>query len=190
MEIRPILSALMRNKTGPVLIALQIAITLAIVANAAFIIQQRYEKMNRPSGIDVDHLIVARSIGFGESYDHEATVREDLEVLRAMPGITDATRVSQIPLSGSGNGTGWWADPDRVNDTQPSSGNYYSGDENTASTLGLQMAEGRWFRQDEIEYRPGENFVAQVSDITRPLAQYLFGEESAIGKLVYDQLAR
>ena len=36
MEIRPILSALMRNRAGAVLVALQIAITLAIVVNAIY----------------------------------------------------------------------------------------------------------------------------------------------------------
>ena len=35
MEIRPILSALLRNRAGAILVALQIAITLAIVVNAS-----------------------------------------------------------------------------------------------------------------------------------------------------------
>ena len=41
MQIKPILAALRRHKAGTVLIALQIALTLAIVCNALFIIQQR-----------------------------------------------------------------------------------------------------------------------------------------------------
>ena len=49
MEIRPILSAMLRNKTGAVLVALQIALTLAVVANALFIIDQRLTKIGRPS---------------------------------------------------------------------------------------------------------------------------------------------
>ena len=51
MEFRPVLTALMRNKTGLLLIALQVAITLAIVCNSVFIILQRIEKVNRPSGL-------------------------------------------------------------------------------------------------------------------------------------------
>ena len=43
MELRPILSAMLRNKTGAVLVGLQIALTLAVVANAVFIIMQRVE---------------------------------------------------------------------------------------------------------------------------------------------------
>jgi putative ABC transport system permease protein len=41
MEIRPILSALMRNKTGPILVAMQVALSLAILANALHIVNER-----------------------------------------------------------------------------------------------------------------------------------------------------
>ena len=52
MEIGPIWRASLRNKTGPILIAIQIALTLAVLVNAVFIIQQRIEKINRPTGMD------------------------------------------------------------------------------------------------------------------------------------------
>ena len=38
MEIRPILSALMRSKVSMILIGLQVALTLAIVCNLIFIV--------------------------------------------------------------------------------------------------------------------------------------------------------
>ena len=41
MEIRPILSALLRNKTGPVLVAVQVALSLAILSNAIYIVKDR-----------------------------------------------------------------------------------------------------------------------------------------------------
>ena len=51
MEIRPILSSLLRNKTGALLIAMQVALTLAIVANAAYIVRERMQLSARPSGV-------------------------------------------------------------------------------------------------------------------------------------------
>jgi len=51
MEIRPILSALLRQKTGPLLVAIQVAISLAILANALFIVSQRIATADRPSGV-------------------------------------------------------------------------------------------------------------------------------------------
>ena len=52
MEWGPIWRAMLRNKTGAILIALQIAVTLAIMVNAISIIQERAEAMARPSGVD------------------------------------------------------------------------------------------------------------------------------------------
>ncbi|HEY8683587.1 MAG TPA: peptide ABC transporter permease, partial [Rhodanobacter sp.] len=45
MTLHPILAALRRHKAGVVLISLQIALTLAIVCNAVFIIGQRIERL-------------------------------------------------------------------------------------------------------------------------------------------------
>ena len=62
MEIRPILSTLFRNKTAPLLIAAQVALTLAIVCNALFIINDRLAQVARPSGVAEAELIDLRSI--------------------------------------------------------------------------------------------------------------------------------
>ena len=47
LDLRPTLSALLRNRTGAVLVAAQVAIALAVLANAAYIVVQRIEKINR-----------------------------------------------------------------------------------------------------------------------------------------------
>ena len=51
MEIRPILSALLRNKTAPLLVAVQVALSLAILANALYIVNLRQASSSRPSGL-------------------------------------------------------------------------------------------------------------------------------------------
>src|SRR4030095_4192934 len=105
MEIRPILSAMLRNKTGAILVGLQIALTLAVVANAVFIIMQRVEKIGRPPGIDSDNLIFVQSYGFGPNYDHRQTIDNDLHLLRSLRGVVSVSPISQIPMSGGGSST-------------------------------------------------------------------------------------
>jgi putative ABC transport system permease protein len=100
------MSSLLRNKTGPLLVALQIAVTLAIVVNALFIVVQRVDKMNRDSGIDVDNVIVAYVRGFGEDFDVVDSITNDIDLIRSIPGVVTATVSNQVPLSGSGSGTG------------------------------------------------------------------------------------
>lgn len=192
MEIRPIFSAMLRNKTGPVLIALQIAIAVAIVTNAAFIIQQRYDKMNRPTGMDDRNIVFVRSIGFGESYDHRATIREDMDTLEAMPGIRRVGYIDQIPLSGGGSNTSFSAaPPDDSPDQVRVNGNYYNADHRAADALGITISEGRWFTPEEIEYRPDENVLSNVVVVTRAWADEAFGEgEPVVGKLLYNHIGQ
>ena len=85
MEIGPIWRALMRNKIGATLIALQIAVTMAIMVNAVSIMQERAEMMARPSGIDEHNIFSISSIGFAEDFNERAAIEEDLAALRNLP---------------------------------------------------------------------------------------------------------
>ncbi len=102
MELGPIWRAMMRNKTGAILIALQIAVTMAIIVNAVSIIQERARLIARPSGLDEHNIFTISSIGFAPDFNERVTIEEDLAALRAMPGVVDAIQSIAIPLSGSG----------------------------------------------------------------------------------------
>jgi putative ABC transport system permease protein len=96
MEIRPILSAMLRNKTGAILIALQIALTLAIVCNAVFIIHDRTTSMARPSGIDEENIFVLTMAAYKPDYNADNAAHVDLDLLRGTPGVVDATYSESI----------------------------------------------------------------------------------------------
>lgn len=185
MELRPILSAMLRNKTGAILVGLQIALTLAVVANSAFIIMQRVQTIGRPPGIDSDNLILVQSYGFGPSYDQRDTVRRDLDTLRAMPGVLSASAINGIPLSGGGSSTN--LGPTTQRERQTVDTNYYTVDEHGLQSLGVQLLAGRNFTEAEIEFNPdpaGPQF-APVAIITKDTARALFGDEHAVGKTLY-----
>ena len=185
MEIRPILSAMLRNKTGAMLVGLQIALTLAVVANAVFIIMQRVEKIGRPPGIDSDNLIFVQSYGFGPNYDQRRTVDDDLRLLRAMPGVVSASSINGIPLSGGGSATDLGTVPQR--DKQTVNVNYYTVDEHGMESLGVKLLEGRNFTEAQIEYDPdpATGQWANFAILTKDAARAIFGDEHAIGKTIY-----
>lgn len=185
MEIRPILSAMLRNRTGAILVGLQIAITLAVVANAFFIIGQRLEKMNTPTGIDSDNVFFVQSYGYAKNYQHEATIRSDLQLLRNLPGVVAAAPMAQIPLSGGGSASVYQTKPDPK--APQHAGNYFEGDERVPDALGLRIVEGRKFRPEEIVFQqPGTNVPPKQVIMSRALATKMFGEGPAVGKLAYD----
>ncbi len=100
MTLHPILAALRKHKAGVVLIALQIALTLAIVCNAVFIIGQRIERVHRPTGLDENNLFLVSQQWVGApSGDDPAGVekldvmqREDLAALRNLPDVASVRR--------------------------------------------------------------------------------------------------
>jgi putative ABC transport system permease protein len=187
MELRPILSAMLRNKTGAILVGLQIALTLAVVANAVFIIMQRVEKIGRPPGIDSDNLLFVQSYGFGPNYDQRDTIERDLQVLRSLNGVVSASPINGIPISGGGSATNLGPEPVREKITI--NVNYYAVDERGVDSLGVKLAEGRNFTQSEIQYNPdaaSSDFVPFVI-LTKDAAKAIFGTEHAVGKTVHDQ---
>jgi putative ABC transport system permease protein len=185
VPFRPILSALLKNRTGALLVALQISIAIAVLVNAAYIVKQRIDRIGRPTGIDVENIFVVSSTGFGQDFDYTASMREDLEWLRRIPGVVSAAPFSVVPLSGSGSYT--ILSPKPTTPSQRDSINYFLTDEAGMETLGLRLSAGRWFKADEIlpaldVHTP----LAPQTVITAAAARRLFPDESALGKTVYD----
>ena len=106
MGFRPMMSALMRSKTGPFLVALQIAVTLSIVINALFIIAQRIEKINRPTGIDVPNVIVVDVRGFGAGFDVVDSITNDIDLPEIHTGYRRRDRIQSCPVERLGVGHG------------------------------------------------------------------------------------
>lgn len=190
MEIRPILSAMLRNKTGAILVALQIAITLAVVTNALFIINQRLDKIGRPSGMDTDNILFIQSYGFAANYNHDVTIREDLEMIRGTPGVVAASTISGMPLSGGGSSTSYSIDAAESSPDVP--GNYYEIDEDGLKALGVKLVAGRGFSRDIVRHdgaQPTSLFVPEVV-MTRDMAKAVFGTDDVLGRRVYDNLGQ
>src|SRR6516162_4305297 len=97
MEIRPLLSALWRSRTGPLLVAVQVAIALTVLVNVAYIIEQRIELARRPTGIDLQNIFWVSSQGYTNDYNQGTAVAADLAWLNALPGVVAAAAIHAVP---------------------------------------------------------------------------------------------
>ncbi len=184
MEIRPIFSALMRSKVSMILIGVQVALTLAIVCNALFIIGQRLDHMKRPSGMNEADTFWFGSSGFGQGFDARATQAADLALLRQMPGIASASSTNSVPMSGGGWGEGINLKPNQK--TSSASTTVYIVDEQGLDTFGVNLVGGRNFKEEEIANMTfGDALRPSVIIVTQALANKLFPQGDAIGKQVY-----
>src|SRR5471030_2710891 len=102
MEMRPILSAMRRNKFGALLIATQMAVTLAFLANALTLVEQRMAWSSRPSGMAEADIFVMQSETVDHPSDLAARQATDVAALRALPGVADAYTTNMYPLEGGG----------------------------------------------------------------------------------------
>src|SRR3984893_19544259 len=102
LHLRPIVSALLRNRTGAVLVAIQVSIALAVLVNAVYIVKQRVDKVGRPTGMDIANILVVSSSGFTRDYDYVAAIRDDLAYVRGVSGVIAATPINSVPLSNAG----------------------------------------------------------------------------------------
>jgi putative ABC transport system permease protein len=193
MNLPPVIAALRKHKTGAIMIALQIAVTLAIVCNALFIIGQRINRVERPTGLDEKDLFVvsqqwveAPNAATPEGLKSlDVMLREDVSTLQGLPDISSVSSVNSLPLLGKhfrlgGLGLG----PDQKQSTADTV--YYFGGEAMLSTLGLRLMEGRAFNSGEINYQGAHDpIVAPVVIVTDALARKLFPQGSPIGKVIY-----
>jgi len=187
IQIRPVLAALRRHKAGTVLIALQIALTLAIVCNALFIIHQRLGNLSATSGVDEANVFVIANMWADtdrSTSQVDAQVRADLIALRQLPAVRDATPASGYPLRGGGWDNFVTMTPDQVKPTTDAA--VYTGDEHFVDTLGLKLVAGRNFRPDEVMVMgTGQAITPPTAIVSKALADRLFPDGNALGKSFY-----
>jgi putative ABC transport system permease protein len=185
VDIRPIFSALLRNRTGALLVALQVAITLAVVVNAAFIIRDRIATMSRSTGLDEAHLFKIMSYPFAPDYDAKGAILRDLETLRGVPGVRAAGTINTLPGSQSGWSSGWVLEAGTTEPTFNSA--YYAVDEQGLEALGIELVAGRWFRSDEVVDVGVVGMVDWPESIvvTQSFAERLFPGQPVVGKVLH-----
>lgn len=188
MDIRPILSTLLRHKTAAALIVLEIALSCAIICNALFLIGTRLERMQRPSGLAESELVRISVRGLAKDTESAAVTRADLAALRAIPGVVSATSINQVPFGNSSWNSSVNLEQDQARPNLNAA--TYMGGEDALDTLGLDLVAGRRFQPGEyVDWEkvsaPGEAGNIPAAILTRSVADKLFPGESAVGKSIY-----
>jgi putative ABC transport system permease protein len=187
MEIRPILSALLRNKTGAILVALQVALSLAILANALHIVSERRAGAARPSGIADEHsvfVINVRNLSSDGPEQQLATQKREIETLRAVPGVVSAANVNQVPMSQSGWNNSVALDRKQANESAVSS--FYFSPDSLVKTWGLKLVEGRDFLPQETQdIDANSKDLPHLVIITKALANKLWPGVPATGRTMF-----
>lgn len=170
------------SKVGPALITLQIALTLAILCNAVFIVQQNLTKVFQSSGIDERNDFAVSNYWIGNQADLISSIQSDVLALRSIPSVRDAYQSNVLPFLG-GQTVGITLHPDRAGSTETAA--VYFGDQHAVDTLGLKLVAGRNFRAAEISDYDGRRDQPAASGVlvTWALAQQLAPGGRVLGHL-------
>jgi putative ABC transport system permease protein len=191
MELQPILSTLRRHKLTALLLILEIALTCAIVCNAVFLISQRMQRMDIPSGVTEHELVQIQLAYIGNRPDADARAETDLAALRQIPGVQQAALSISLPFSMAGPNSDIKL---LLGQKQPtiSISNYFG--QNLLPTLGLKLIAGR-------DFQPGEYVglasattalqngvpkgIPQTVIVSKAVAERLWPGQGALGKTIY-----
>ncbi|MDE2317849.1 MAG: ABC transporter permease [Xanthomonadaceae bacterium] len=185
--MHPILSALKHHKTTVVLVALEIALTCAIVTNALFLIGNRLAAMRVPTGVADNELVWARTTGLDIGQGKPANDNDaDLAALRAIPGVESVAMANSLPLGGSYSSVDVFRHPGNKKDCLNSVVEY-TGTPGMVKTLGITLSAGRDFQpQEYVPYTPF--FIGKpttpptVVIVTQSMAAQLWPGQNPLGR--------
>jgi putative ABC transport system permease protein len=191
MEIGPIFRAMVKKKVGVILLVVEIAVTMAVVLNCINMVIDNRKRLMIPSGLDEENIIAFAIQSYGKAFEEDEfgdqIRQQDLELIRAQPGVIDATPISPLPLQGGGSSTQRKV-LGAVNDTLVRTP-VYRVDEHFLATLDLEVVAGRAFTEADIPPRldddeqPATPLPINII-ITKALGEALFPDGDALGKVI------
>jgi putative ABC transport system permease protein len=190
-QIHPMLSALRSHRTAVVLMALQIALTLAVLCNLVFIIARTYQHVNTPTGAMEQDIGLIQSIGvIGEHGGGDSSVGHSLDLLQAIPGV-EAAAFGAPPLWGPSRAQ-LFLEPQATQAVARAT--LFNGSQGLNRTLGIRIVAGRDLRDAELPAVAtlfGDAAAAAPSLpalMTPSLAAKLFPGASPLGQKLYTSL--
>jgi putative ABC transport system permease protein len=189
MDIGPIWRAMLKNKAGFVLIALQIAVTMTIMVNAFAIMQERSSNAARESGLDEENTFAFASTLFAAYEDDEikSLIDEDLALIRGLPGVKNAVASNSFPLRQGGWSMALQTVPGTQTADSVGSAIYFV-DEHGVDTFASNIIDGENFTPQQVTWNdPEVEAWPAHAIITDALGKDLFpdAQGSYVGKTFF-----
>jgi putative ABC transport system permease protein len=166
------------DRTRAALVMGEVAIAVALVLVGAQLLGNFIALLRTGPGFDADRVLASVVLPAPERYQtpeqRAAVYRRFLDAVRAIPGVAKAGTVDALPFSGENHGG--FINVNRVAGRFIAEIDIVGGD--YLQTLGLHLASGRWFREEEMK---SSSETAILNDIA---AQHLWPGENAIGKQI------
>jgi len=169
-----------RFATGRALIALQIAVSVPLLVGAGLFLRTIYNLSAVDVGFNPDGLVVFKlEPGLGRANDPRdprEVYAHVLERMRTLPGVTSASIVADLPISGRSSNTGGKIGEDKISVNLNAVGPRFF------ETMGIPIVVGRSIDEQDTASSPpvvvvSQTFAAQYFPGQTPVGQhFLIGE--------------
>jgi len=191
MDILPILATLRRHKVILWLLMLEIALSCAIICNGVFLVVQRLQHMDMPSGVAEHELVQIQQAPIAPPTDRYARAREDAAALQQIPGVQAVGMTNQVPFGGFSSNGNVMLTPTQPHPTL-NAATYFG--ENLVQTFGLELVSGRTLGTDD--YVNADVVLKSLADgsgkgfpmptlVSQAMATRLWPQQNPLGKLVW-----
>ena len=191
MDILPILATLRRHKVILWLLMLEIALSCAIICNGVFLVVQRLQHMDMPSGVAEHELVQIQQAPIAPPTDRYARAREDVAALQQIPGVQAVGMTNQVPFGGFSSNGNVMLTPTQPHPTL-NAATYFG--ENLVQTFGLELVSGRTLGTDD--YVNADVVLKSLADgsgkgfpmptlVSQAMATRLWPQQNPLGKLVW-----
>jgi len=168
-----------RIGTGPSLLVIQIAVSLALVAAGGLFVRAAVRATAADMGFPVEHQLVVSLDPSLAGYDEarvRSTYRAVLARMRSMPGVDRVSFASTVPLGGLTEGK----NVQRTEGQQTVHAIFVVVGSGYFDALRMPMLRGREFAPEEDD--PGAG--PRIAIVDRRLAAQLFGEADPVGEQI------
>jgi putative ABC transport system permease protein len=156
-----------------------------------FLIVQRLQHMEMPSGIAEHELVEIQQAPIAPPADRYARAQEDMTALRQIPGVQAVGMTNQLPFGGSSSNGGVMLSPTQPHRTL-NAATYFG--ENLVPAMGLRLVSGRALGPDD--YASADAVLKSLANgsgkgfpmptiITGTLAERLWPRQNPLGKLIW-----
>ena len=171
------------NRLRSLLVASEVAATVTLVMAGGQLLGRFTELLETDPGFQADNVLASVLLPSRERYptpqEHGAVYARFLQAVRSLPGVESAGTVDALPFSGENDGG--WATTSTAGITDIKG--QLGAEIDTVSpeylqTMGVRLAAGRWFREEDMEKT---NDTVLVNDVA---AGRLWPGESALDKRI------
>jgi putative ABC transport system permease protein len=170
-------------------VAAQVAITLAVLVNVAYIVQIRLANISQTTGLDLENVFWVVSSAYTSDFNPVAAIPADVAWLQSLPGVVAAANSNLVPQGFSTSTLPFATDPAVLDKGGGQPAIMYLGTGQLVQSVGVKLIAGRAFDPavvppaspaDGVEPQWGPEAV-----ITKNLADKLFPKGDALGKTLY-----